>query len=100
MTWIMQKARWGYHELRVWKTFGGWVYEIWWRTETAITTVARGSAKYKQFYDAREAAILHLVSILPKSQAKRLLAAQAELAWEPWFEQRKKRKQRKERSSR
>ena len=84
MSWSHQKARWGYHELGVWKELGHWRYVIKWHTDTAITTVGEGSERYGDVYEAREAALLHLANILPKPQSKRLLIEQANLAWEPW----------------
>lgn len=89
MTWNYQKARWGYHELLVWKEHEGWVYSVQWHTETAITTVGRGSEKYAEFHNARDAAVLHLANILANPQSKRLLSEQSDLTWEPWFELRK-----------
>ena len=62
-----------------------------WHSETAITTVGKGSQAYRESDDARHAAILHLESILPRPQAKRLLSNQSDLVWEPWFEPRKRR---------
>ena len=91
MTWPYQKTRWGYHELLIWKEHNGWVYAIQWHTKTAITTLGRGSEKYTQLQDARQGAVLHLANILPKPQATRLLAAQGDLVWEPWFKPRKRR---------
>ena len=91
MTWQFQKTRWGYHELRVWRQHDGWVYAVIWHSETAITTVGKGSQAYRESDDARHAAILHLESILPRPQAKRLLSNQSDLVWEPWFEPRKRR---------
>jgi hypothetical protein len=84
VSWSHQKARWGYHELCVWKELGQWRYVIKWHTETAITKVGEGSERYEDVYEAREAALLHLANILPKPQSKRLLIEQANLAWEPW----------------
>ncbi len=92
MTWNYQKTRWGYYELLVWKDRGKWVYTVSWKTETAITSVGRGSQKYEDVYEAREAALLHLANILPKPQSKRLLAQQSELVWEPWFDPAKRRR--------
>ncbi len=86
MTWKHQKARWGYHQLLVWREDERWVYALQWHTETAITTVGRGSEKYAELHDARQAAVLHLANILPKPQSKRLLSEQSDLLWEPWFE--------------
>jgi len=93
MGWDFQKARWGYYELlvrklRVHNVGEKWVYSLSWNTETAITTVGRGSEQYDDVYDAREAAVLHLANILPKPQSQRLLSEQAELVWEPWFQPR------------
>ena len=90
MTWNHQRARWGYHDLLVWKENEDWIYAVNWHTETAITTVGKGSEKYADLYDARDAAVSHLATILPKPQSRRLLSEQSELRWEPWFELRKK----------
>jgi hypothetical protein len=92
MTWVLQRAKWGYYELRVSGLAVHWKYEIWWSTETAITNVGRGSAVYEDVYNARHAAILHLANILPKPESKRLLVEQANLVWEPRFDPRKRRR--------
>jgi hypothetical protein len=89
MAWNHQRARWAYYDLLVWKERELWRYSLKWHTDTAMTTVGVGSARYEDVFRAREAAILHLASILPKPQSKRLLADQADLAWEPWYEVRK-----------
>lgn len=83
MSWNYQRASWGYHDLHVWKQHGKWSYALVWRNEAAITIVGRGSEKYADVYGAREAAILHLASILPKPQSGKLLAEQTYLAWVP-----------------
>ena len=90
MGWDYEKARFGNHELLVWKVLkfrqaAKWVYSVSWNTETANTTVGRGSEEYEDVHGAREAAVLHLANILPKPQAQRLLSEQSELVWEPWF---------------
>jgi hypothetical protein len=90
VTWNHQKASWGYHELLVWKQGEDWIYVVNWHTETAITTVGRGSEKYVELHDARNAAVRHLATILPKPQSRRLLSEQSDLLWEPWFKLRKK----------
>jgi hypothetical protein len=92
MSWDFQQARWGYYALLVrkelvWKERTlrqKWVYSISWHTDTAITTVGRGSEKYEDAHQAREAAVMHLANILPKPQAQRLLSEQSELSWQPW----------------
>ena len=94
MTWNHQRARWAYYDLLVWKERELWRYTLNWHTDTAITTVGVGSARYEDVYEARDAAIRHLASILAKPQSNRLLADQANLVWEPWFEVRKPRSQR------
>jgi hypothetical protein len=94
MTWNYQKTRWGYYELLVWKKRDLWRYSVSWHTDTAITKVGEGSARYEDVVAAREAAILHLASILSKPQSNRLLAEQANLVWQPWYEVRKPRSQR------
>ena len=94
MTWNYQRARWGYHELLVWKERDLWRYTLSWHTDTAMTTVGEGSDRYEDADGAREGAILHLANILPKSQSQRLLADQLNLLWEPWFDPRKPRSQR------
>ena len=88
MSWGSQFTRVGNYRLNVWKILGRWSYDLWWETETALTTVGKGSEKYDNAIDARQAAVLHLSNILPKAQAKRLLSEQAELAWEPYSDPR------------
>jgi hypothetical protein len=90
MAWNYQKARWGYHELLVWKQHEKWVYVINWHTDTAITTVGRGSQQYSELHEVREAAVLHLANILPQAQSNRLMLEQSELEWEPWSELRQR----------
>jgi hypothetical protein len=94
MTWNDQKARWGYYDLLVWKERGLWRYSLRWHKDAEITTVGKGSDKYEDVHGAREAATLHLASMLRKTQSNRLLAEQANLVWEPWFDPRKPRSQR------
>ena len=94
MGWAIQFARVGNYRLNVRRTAvwmseqkrarGGWSYELWRETETAITCVGRGSDVYDNVYGARQAAVLHLANILPKPQSERLLAGQAELVWETY----------------
>jgi hypothetical protein len=67
-----------------------WKYEVLWNSETARTTVGKGSESYADVYEARHAAVLHLASILPNAKAKRLLEQASDLIWEPWLEPRKR----------
>jgi hypothetical protein len=85
VTWNHQKARWGNQELLVWKEEHRWIYAVNWHSDTAITTVGKGSAQYVNPHEARHAAVLHLASILSKPQAKRL-SEQGDLSWVPWFD--------------
>lgn len=68
MTWNYQKARWGNHELLVWKEGQRWIYTVNWHSDTAVTTVGRGSANYTELPDARQAAVLHLSTLLKKAK--------------------------------
>ena len=88
MSWNYQKARWGYHELLVWKEHKSWIYAVNWHIETAITTVGRGSENYADPTTPVMLRCFDLANILPPPQSKRLLLEQSDLPWEPWFEQR------------
>jgi hypothetical protein len=95
MSWYYQFARTGNYRLNVWRSVGGWLYDLWWDTKTARTTVGKGSETYDDVDEAREAAVLHLANMLPKPQSERLLATQSELVWEPWFDPRRRRSSRR-----
>jgi hypothetical protein len=99
--WLRQFCQVGNHRLVVLKTTvllrangskftDRWTYEVCWNSETARTTVGKGSESYADVYEARHAAVLHLASILPKTKAKRLLEQASDLVWEPWLESRKR----------
>ena len=84
MSFSIQSSRFGNYELRVLEFRGEYRYEIWWHTGKALTAVGKGSEKYSDVYEARYSAVLHLASVLPRPHSERLIASQAELAWEPW----------------
>ena len=91
MSWDRQFAKHGDYQLNVWKKLdgSGWSYFLWRWSKGRITTAGRGTATYKDVSEAREAAVLHLATLLPTTQSERLLSAQSELIWEPHADPRK-----------
>ncbi len=92
MSWNWQLARFGNYEMQVHEFLGKWKYLVLWRGEAgASTATGKGTQKYDNCHEAREAAVRHLATLLPKAQSKRLLSSQSELDWQPWNDPREPR---------